>query len=92
MQYHSPEKKPVAIVFAFFRVCDVNIFNCVINQNECYASLSCSFKYKDLTDYLNMIRLDDCLILYWYRIPKFWTVTENDFSYVVREKGTFKVS
>ena len=34
VQYHSSEKRPVAIVFAFFRVCDVNIFNCVINQNE----------------------------------------------------------
>ena len=44
VQYHSSEKKPVAIVFAFFRVCDVNIFNCVINQNEFYGSLSCSLK------------------------------------------------
>ena len=26
VEYHSSEKKPVAIVFAFFRVCDVNIF------------------------------------------------------------------
>ena len=34
VQYHSTEKRPVAIVFAFFHVCNVNIFNCVINQNE----------------------------------------------------------
>ena len=34
VQYHSSEKRPVAIVFAFFRVCDVNIFKCVINHNE----------------------------------------------------------
>ena len=42
VQYHSSEKKPVAIMFAFFRVCDVNMFNWVINQNEFYGSLSCS--------------------------------------------------
>ena len=34
VQYHSSEKRHVAIVFASFRVCDVNIFTCVINQNE----------------------------------------------------------
>ena len=44
VQYHSSEKKPVPIVFAFFRDCDVNIFNYVINQNEFYGSLSCSLK------------------------------------------------
>ena len=46
VQYHSrsSEKKHVALVFAFFRVCDVNIFNCVIHQNEFYGSLSCSLK------------------------------------------------
>ena len=43
VQYYSSGKKPVAIVFAFFRVCDVDIFNFVINQNEFYGS-SCSFK------------------------------------------------
>ena len=26
VEYYSSEKKPVAIVFAFFRVCDVHIF------------------------------------------------------------------
>ena len=30
VQYHSSGKKPVASVFAFFHVCDVDIFNCVI--------------------------------------------------------------
>ena len=34
VQYHSSEKRHVAIVFASFPVCDVNIFTCVINQNE----------------------------------------------------------
>ena len=38
VRYHSSEKKPVVIVFVFFRVCNVDIFNCIINQNEFYGS------------------------------------------------------
>ena len=38
VQYHSSGKKPVAVVFVLFRVCDVYILNCVINQNEFHGS------------------------------------------------------
>ena len=42
--YHSFGKKPLAIAVVFFRVCNVDIFNCVINQSDFYGSLSCSLK------------------------------------------------
>ena len=43
-QYHSSEKKSVAIMFAFLRVSDDYFLNCIINQNEFNGSLSCSLK------------------------------------------------